>query len=117
MFWICTSLLGFVTLVIFSLSAIISECRTQLTINLISWKLTTLENMMLCQTQECVWQRSVLVHMKDANVARIATQVAEFYSATIENGLQRLLTQFQGLGGPLQGQETVLPGGSANEEG
>ncbi|KAJ1949777.1 pH-response regulator protein palA/rim20, partial [Linderina pennispora] len=73
-------------------SKIVSECRTQLTTDLSSYMLTTLENLMLCQAQECVWQRSVLTHMKDANVARIAMQVAEFYDAAIESGSQGSLT-------------------------
>ncbi|KAJ1898801.1 pH-response regulator protein palA/rim20 [Kickxella alabastrina] len=67
-------------------SKVVSECRTQLTTDLSSYMLTTLENLMLCQAQECVWHRSVLSHMKDANVARVATQVAEFYDLVIESG-------------------------------
>ncbi|KAJ1940617.1 pH-response regulator protein palA/rim20 [Linderina macrospora] len=65
---------------------IVSECRTQLTTDMSSYMLTTLENLMLCQAQECVWQRSALMSMKDANVARVAVQVAEFYEAAIESG-------------------------------
>ncbi|KAJ2000169.1 pH-response regulator protein palA/rim20 [Coemansia thaxteri] len=67
---------------------IVSECRTQLTTDMSSYMLATLENLMLCQAQECVWHRSVLSHMKDANVARVATQVAEFYDLAIESGSQ-----------------------------
>ncbi|KAJ1965529.1 pH-response regulator protein palA/rim20 [Dipsacomyces acuminosporus] len=65
---------------------IVSECRTQLTADLSSNMLSTLEKLMLCQAQECVWHRSVLNHMKDSNIARIAAQVAEFYDAAIESG-------------------------------
>ncbi|KAI8323652.1 BRO1-domain-containing protein [Martensiomyces pterosporus] len=67
---------------------IVSECRTQLTSDLSSYMLATLENLMLCQAQECVWHRSVLNHMKDANIARVAAQVSEFYDKAIESGSQ-----------------------------
>ncbi|KAJ1879910.1 pH-response regulator protein palA/rim20 [Coemansia sp. RSA 1722] len=67
---------------------IVCECRSQLTTDLSSYMLTTLENLMLSQAQECVWSRSVLSSMKDSNVARVATQVAEFYDMAIEAGSQ-----------------------------
>ncbi|KAJ2906883.1 pH-response regulator protein palA/rim20, partial [Coemansia aciculifera] len=67
---------------------IVSECRTQLTTDMSSYMLMTLEYVMLCQAQECVWHRSILSHMKDANVARVATQVAEFYDLAIESASQ-----------------------------
>ncbi|KAJ1664129.1 pH-response regulator protein palA/rim20, partial [Coemansia sp. RSA 1646] len=67
---------------------VVSETRTQVTTDLSAYMLTTLENLMLCQAQECVWHRSVLGHMKDANVARVAQQVAEFYDLAIESGSQ-----------------------------
>ncbi|KAJ2083101.1 pH-response regulator protein palA/rim20 [Coemansia sp. RSA 988] len=65
-----------------------SECRTQLTTDLSAYMLTTLENLMLCQAQECVWHRSVLNHMKDANIARVAAYVAELYDLAIQSGSQ-----------------------------
>ncbi|KAJ2855650.1 pH-response regulator protein palA/rim20 [Coemansia erecta] len=67
---------------------IVCECRSQLTTDLSSYMLTALENLMLSQAQECVWSRSVLSNMKDANVARVAAQVAELYDMTIEAGSQ-----------------------------
>ncbi|KAJ2529727.1 pH-response regulator protein palA/rim20, partial [Coemansia sp. RSA 1933] len=67
-------------------SKVVSETRTQVTTDLSAYMLMTLENLMLCQAQECVWHRSVLAHMKDANVARVAQQVAEFYELAIESG-------------------------------
>ncbi|KAJ2701669.1 pH-response regulator protein palA/rim20 [Coemansia sp. IMI 209128] len=67
---------------------IVSECRTQLTTDMSSYMLATLENIMLCQAQECVWHRSIISHMKDANIARVATQVAVFYDLAIESGSQ-----------------------------
>ncbi|KAI9500151.1 pH-response regulator protein palA/rim20 [Coemansia spiralis] len=72
---------------------VVSESRTQLTTDLSAYMLTTLENLMLCQAQECVWHRSVLGHMKDANVARVAEQVAEFYDLAIESGSQGSLAE------------------------
>ncbi|KAJ2403029.1 pH-response regulator protein palA/rim20 [Coemansia sp. RSA 2559] len=71
---------------------VVSETRTQVTTDLSAYMLTTLENLMLCQAQECVWHRSVLAHMKDANVSRVAQQVAEFYDLTIESGSQGSLS-------------------------
>ncbi|KAJ1736513.1 pH-response regulator protein palA/rim20 [Coemansia sp. Benny D160-2] len=67
---------------------VVSETRTQVTTDLSAYMLTTLENLMLCQAQECVWHRSVLGHMKDANIARVAQQVAELYDLAIESGSQ-----------------------------
>ncbi|KAJ2609691.1 pH-response regulator protein palA/rim20 [Coemansia sp. RSA 1365] len=67
---------------------VVSECRTQLTTDLSSYMLTTLENLMLCQAQECVWHRSVLNHMKDANIARVSAYVAELYDLAIQSGSQ-----------------------------
>ncbi|KAJ2724350.1 pH-response regulator protein palA/rim20 [Coemansia sp. Benny D115] len=66
--------------------SVVSECRTQLTTDLSSYMLTTLEKLMISQAQECAWSRSVVSHIKDANVARVAVQVAEFYDSAIESG-------------------------------
>ncbi|KAJ2665009.1 pH-response regulator protein palA/rim20 [Coemansia sp. RSA 1199] len=67
---------------------IVGECRTQLTTDMSAYMLTTLENLMLCQAQECVWHRSVLSRMKDANIARIATHVAELYEQAMQSASQ-----------------------------
>lgn len=71
---------------------IVSECRSQLTTDLSAYMLMTLEHLMLAQAQECVWKRSILGHMKDLNVARIAARVAELYSQAIESGSQGSLS-------------------------
>ncbi|KAJ1849201.1 pH-response regulator protein palA/rim20, partial [Coemansia sp. RSA 2708] len=67
---------------------IVGECRTQLTTDMSTYMLATLENLMLCQAQECVWHRSVLTRMKDVNIARIATHVAELYEQTTQTASQ-----------------------------
>ncbi|KAJ1744260.1 pH-response regulator protein palA/rim20 [Coemansia sp. RSA 1086] len=64
---------------------IVGECRTQLTTDMSAYMLTMLENLMLCQAQECVWHRSVLSQMKDENIARIATCVADLYESTVQS--------------------------------
>ncbi|KAJ1760282.1 pH-response regulator protein palA/rim20, partial [Coemansia sp. RSA 1591] len=67
---------------------IVGECRTQLTTDMSAYMLTALENLMLCQAQECVWHRSALSRMKDANIARIATHVAELYEQAMQSASQ-----------------------------
>ncbi|KAJ2851452.1 pH-response regulator protein palA/rim20 [Coemansia brasiliensis] len=67
---------------------IVGECRTQLTTDMSTYMLTMLENLMLCQAQECVWHRSVLSQMKDENIARIATCVADLYELTVQSASQ-----------------------------
>ncbi|KAJ2725156.1 pH-response regulator protein palA/rim20 [Coemansia sp. D1744] len=71
---------------------IVGECRTQLTTDMSAYMLTALENLMLCQAQECVWHRSALSRMKDANIARIATHVAELYEQAMQSASQGSLT-------------------------
>ncbi|KAJ2340517.1 pH-response regulator protein palA/rim20, partial [Coemansia sp. RSA 2618] len=67
---------------------IVGECRTQLTPDMSACMLAALESLMVCQAQECVWHRSALSRMKDANVARIATHVAELYEQALQAATQ-----------------------------
>ncbi|KAJ2714904.1 pH-response regulator protein palA/rim20 [Coemansia spiralis] len=70
---------------------IVAECRTQLTADMSPYMLGALENLMLCQAQECVWRRSVLGHMKDANIARVAAYVADLCDQAMQSAAQGLL--------------------------
>jgi programmed cell death 6-interacting protein len=45
--------------------------------------LTCLKFLMLAQAQECFWQKAVLGQMKDGLIARLASQVSEFYEQAI----------------------------------
>lgn len=42
--------------------------------------LESLEQLCLAQAQECFWQKAVKDQMKDATIARLAAQVADYYS-------------------------------------
>ncbi|KAJ1732428.1 pH-response regulator protein palA/rim20 [Coemansia biformis] len=70
----------------------VAECRTQLTTDMSPHMLSMLESLMLCQAQECVWRRSALSNMKDANIARIAAYVADIYDSAIQSASQGSLS-------------------------
>ncbi|KAF2673411.1 BRO1-domain-containing protein [Microthyrium microscopicum] len=48
--------------------------------------LECLEQLMLAQAQECVWQKAVKDGMKDMSIARIAAKVSDYYAAAAEFG-------------------------------
>lgn len=50
--------------------------------------LECLEKLMLAQAQECFWQRAVMEGMKDANIAKLAAKVADYYGVAGEFGVK-----------------------------
>ncbi|EMD34060.1 hypothetical protein CERSUDRAFT_117568 [Gelatoporia subvermispora B] len=47
--------------------------------------LTSLENLMLAQAQECVWQKAVMDHYKNAIIAKLSAKVSSLYRQAAEN--------------------------------
>ncbi|KAI8362722.1 BRO1-like domain-containing protein [Choanephora cucurbitarum] len=54
------------------------------TVDLSTYALQTLINLMLAQAQECVWQKAAMDQLRDGTIARLALQVASFYEAAYE---------------------------------
>ncbi|KAI8817046.1 BRO1-like domain-containing protein [Fimicolochytrium jonesii] len=49
--------------------------------------LTALTNLMLAQAQECFWYKAVVDKMKDAVIARLAAQAAEYYDVAHQSAV------------------------------
>ncbi|KAI8382983.1 BRO1-like domain-containing protein [Blakeslea trispora] len=54
------------------------------TVDLSTYALQTLINLMLAQAQECVWQKAAMDQLRDGTIARLALQIASFYEAAYE---------------------------------
>lgn len=62
---------------------IVSDLRASPPADLAPSILKALQNLMLAQAQECVWQKAVMEHMKPGTIARLSIKVAEFYEAVL----------------------------------
>ncbi|KAI8092802.1 BRO1-like domain-containing protein [Halteromyces radiatus] len=58
--------------------------RISPTIDMSSYALKTLINLMLAQAQECVWQKAAMDQLRDGTIARLAIKIANFYDAAYE---------------------------------
>ncbi|CDR99087.1 hypothetical protein, partial [Sporisorium scitamineum] len=46
--------------------------------------LSCVRDLMLAQAQECFWQKAVMDRLKDATIAKLAEQVAQYYSSALQ---------------------------------
>ncbi|KAL0081159.1 BRO1-like domain-containing protein [Phycomyces blakesleeanus] len=58
--------------------------RTAPTVDISPYALQTLINLMLAQAQECVWQKAAMDKLRDGTIARLATQIAQYYDEAHE---------------------------------
>lgn len=68
------------------LDDIIPELRTPPTIDMSTYALQTLINLMLAQAQECVWQKAAMDQLRDGTLARLSSKISEFYDQAYEYG-------------------------------
>jgi programmed cell death 6-interacting protein len=58
--------------------------RISPTVDLSTYALKALVNLMLAQAQECVWQKAAMDQLRDGTIARLAIKIANFYDAAYE---------------------------------
>lgn len=54
------------------------------TVDMSPYALQTLINLMLAQSQECVWQKAAMDQLRDGTIARLSLKISEFYDAACE---------------------------------
>ncbi|CAG8486941.1 3280_t:CDS:10 [Acaulospora colombiana] len=64
--------------------SIVPEMRIAPTMDMSPATLDVLINMMLAQAQECFWQKAIHEQLKDGTIAKLASQVSDYYEAAHE---------------------------------
>lgn len=54
------------------------------TVDMSTYALQTLVNLMLAQAQECVWQKAVMDQLRDGTIARLSLQISDYYDTAFE---------------------------------
>jgi programmed cell death 6-interacting protein len=58
--------------------------RIAATLDMSTYALQTLINLMLAQAQECVWQKAVMDQLRDGTIARLSLQISDYYDTAFE---------------------------------
>ena len=67
-------------------TTVLPDLMAQIPEDMDHWTLETLEQLMLAQAQECVWQKAIHDGLSDVSIAKISAQLSDFYGTAAETG-------------------------------
>jgi programmed cell death 6-interacting protein len=67
-------------------TTVLPDLMAQIPEDMDHWTLETLEQLMLAQAQECVWQKAIHDGLSDVSIAKISAQLSDFYGAAADTG-------------------------------